>query len=241
MDRYESHLIRREPIAEETMAFYFSRPPGYEYQPGQSFQMTLIDPLPRDDSRGCTREFTIASAPHEDELMIAMRLRDSAFKERLKDAPPGTTVAISEADGDLILHRDVSRPAVLIAGGIGITPFLSIARHAARESLQHRICLFYSNWRPELAAFLAELEDLQQANPQFQVVATITEPETSAQPWSGETGVIRPELLQRYLPDLTGPVYYLAGPPAMTLAMLDMLEDLGIDGDAIKSAEFLGY
>lgn len=130
---------------------------------------------------------------------------------------------------------------MLVAGGIGITPFLSILRHVVHESLQHPIYLFYSNWRPELAAFLPELEDLQRSNPQYRLVATMTEPDTSTQPWSGETGAIRPELLQRHLPDLTSPIYYLAGPPAMALAMLDMLQDLGVDDAAIKSAEFSGY
>lgn len=240
MDVYDAHLVRRELIAEGTMAFHFTRPTGYEYQPGQSFQMSLIDP-PNTDSRGSTREFTIASAPHEAELMVAMRLRDSAFKGFLKDAPPGTAVRISEADGDLVLHRDATRPAVLVAGGIGITPFLSIVRHAVRESLRHPLYLFYSNWRPELAAFLLELQELQHANPQYRLIATMTEPEASAQPWSGETGEIGPELLRRHLDDLTSATYYLAGPPAMTLAMLDMLQDLGIDDDAVKSAEFFGY
>ncbi|HEX7323259.1 MAG TPA: FAD-dependent oxidoreductase [Mycobacterium sp.] len=241
MDLFESHLVRRELIAEGTMAFYFAKPDDYRFQPGQSLQMTLVDPPPEGDSRGVTREFTIASAPHEAELMVAMRLRNSAFKDMLKDAPPGTAVRISEADGDLVLHRDVSRPAVFIAGGIGITPFLSITRHAARESLEHPIYLFYSNWRPDLAAFLPELEAMRQENPQYRLIATMTEPDSSAQPWTGETGVIRPELLRQHLPDLESPVYYLAGPPAMTMAMLDMLEDLGIDDDAVKSAEFFGY
>lgn len=240
MEIYQAQLIRRERVAEETMAFYFSRPSDYEYQPGQSLHMTLIDP-PKNDSRGCTREFTIASAPHETELMVAMRLRDSAFKEILTEAPLGTTVEISEADGDLVLHRDLSRPAVLVAGGIGITPFLSIVRHAVRESLQRPIYLFYSNWRPDLAAFLPELERWQQSNPLYRLIATMTEPEIAAELWSGERGLIGPELLQRHLTDLTVPVYYLAGPPAMALAMLEMLQDLGVDDDAIKSAEFYGY
>ena len=238
MDYYDSHLIRRELIAEGTMAFYFAKPDGYEFQPGQSFQLSLLDPPP---DGGATREFTIASAPHEPELMIAMRLRDSGFKELLKDAPPLTAVRISEADGDLVLHRDSARPAVLVAGGIGITPFLSIARHAAHASLQHPIHLFYSNWRPEVAAFLPELEAIAAANPNLTLITTMTEPEESAQPWSGQTGVIDPDLLRRHLDDLSRPVYYLAGPPSMTLAMLDMLLDLGVDDDAIKSAEFLGY
>ncbi|MEB3070047.1 ferredoxin--NADP reductase [[Mycobacterium] vasticus] len=239
MDVYKSQLLRRELIAEGTMAFYFAKPDGYEYLPGQSCQLTLIDPPPKDDSKGATREFTIASAPHEAELMIAMRLRDSAFKDLLKDAPPGTTVSISEADGDLILHRDVGRPAVLIAGGIGVTPFLSIVRHAERHALAHPLYLFYSNWRPELAAFLPELEALQQANPHFRLITTMTEPDR--QSWSGQIGVIDAELLRRHLPDLTSPVYYVAGPPPMALAMLDLLEDLGVDDADIKSAEFYGY
>ncbi|MGB3892981.1 MAG: FAD-dependent oxidoreductase [Mycolicibacter sinensis] len=240
MDLYETHLTRRELIAEDTMAFHFARPAGYAYQAGQSLQLTLIDP-PKSDGKGPTREFTIASAPHEPELMVAMRLRDSAFKQVLRDAPIGTAVQISEADGDVILHRDAARPAVLIAGGIGITPFLSIARHAAREALQHPLYLFYSNWRPELAPFLPELHELQRSNPQYRLIATMTDPDTSAQPWSGQTGVIDAELLKQHLPDLTSPVYYVAGPPPMALAMLDLLQDLGVDDDAIKSAEFYGY
>lgn len=240
MDLYETHLTRRELVAEDTMAFHFGRPDGYAYQAGQSLQLTLIDP-PRTDDKGPTREFTIASAPHEPELMVAMRLRDSAFKQVLRDAPIGTPVQISEADGDVILHRDAARPAVLIAGGIGITPFLSIARHAAREALQHPLYLFYSNWRPELAAFLPELHELQRSNPQYRLIATMTDPDASAQRWSGQTGVIDVELLKQHLPDLTSPLYYVAGPPPMALAMLDLLQDLGVDDDAIKSAEFYGY
>ena len=240
MDVYEVRLVRREVVAEGTMAFYFSKPPGYPHRAGQSVQVALIDP-PQTDDAGDTREFTIASAPHEAELMIAMRMRDTAFKRVLKEAPVGTPVRISEPDGEVVLHEDTSRPAVFLAGGIGITPFLSIVRHAVHESLQHPIYLFYSNWKPDVTAFLPELQGMQQSNPNYHLIATMTEAEKSTQPWSGERGLIRPELLERHLTDLTQPIYYLAGPPTMTLAMLEMLEDLGIDDEAIKSAEFGGY
>ncbi len=65
--------------------------------------------------------------------------------------------------------------------------------------------------------------------------------EKSAQAWSGERGAITRELLERHLIDPTEPIYYLAGPPAMTIAMLDMLSDLGVADDAIQSEEFYGY
>ncbi|TAN12572.1 MAG: FAD-dependent oxidoreductase [Burkholderiaceae bacterium] len=239
-DGHEVHLLRRETVAAGTVAFHFTRPPGYAYRAGQSALLTLVDP-PETDAEGDTREFTIASAPHEAELMFAMRSRNTAFKRVLEAAAPGTTLRLGEADGDLVLHEDGARPAVFIAGGIGITPFLAMARQAAHDALPHALYLFYANHTPAEAAFLPELRALQRANPRLRLIATVTEPERSAAPWPGERGPIGPELLQRHIAALSEPVYYLAGPPAMTLAMLDMLEDLGVDPGAIQSDEFDGY
>jgi len=240
MPVHEARLARRETVAEGTMAFYFSRPPAFRHRAGQSLLMTLVDP-PQTDSEGDSRTFTIASAPDEPELMIATRMRDTAFKRVLKAAPAGTAVRIDGPNGEMVLHDDPARPAVFLAGGIGITPFLSIARDAANRVLPLRLYLFYSNRRPEDAAFLAELQDMGQSNGNFRLIATMTEPQKSAQPWTGERGFIGRELLERHLPGLAGPIYYLAGPPAMTMAMQQMLEGIGVGGDAMRSEEFYGY
>lgn len=232
--------MRRVTVAEGTMSFHFSRPPGFQFRAGQSLAMTLVEP-PETDGKGSTRTFTIASAPHEGELMIATRMRDSAFKRFLKAAPPGTPVRIDGPNGEMVLHDDSRRPAVFLAGGIGITPFLSMARHASRARLPHRIQLFYSNRRPEDAAFLSELQDMQQLNPNYRLIAAMAEPEKSAQPWSGETGFIRRDMLERHLADTASPVYYFAGPPAMAMAMQEMLQGMGIGEDAMRYEEFYGY
>jgi ferredoxin-NADP reductase len=237
---HEVRLTRRVTVAEGTMAFHFSRPPGFQFQAGQSLALSLVDP-PEMDGKGATRTFTIASAPHEPELMIATRMRDSTFKRVLKAAPAGTPVRIDGPGGEMVLHDDPARPAVFLAGGIGITPFLSMARHANRERLPHPIYLFYSNRRPEDAAFLGELQDMEQTNPNYHLIATMVEVEKSARPWSGETGFIRPEMLERHLPDTATPVYYFAGPPAMTAAMQEMLQGIGIGEDAMRYEEFYGY
>lgn len=237
---YQAKLLRRENVAEGTMAFYFAKPAGFGHQAGQSMLVTLVDP-PETDGEGNARTFTIASAPHEPELMFATRMRDTAFKRVLRNAPPGTKVTLDGPNGELVLHADATRPAAFLAGGIGITPFLAMARHAAREKLAHRIFLFYSNRRPEDAAFLSELRALESANPNFRLIATMAEPEKSARPWSGETGFIRREMLERYLPDLIAPIYYFAGPPAMTAAMHRMLEDLGLGEESMRYEEFYGY
>jgi len=240
MATYESRLARRELVAEGTTAFYFDKPRGFRHLAGQSLTMTLINP-PQTDGEGDRRTFTIASAPHESGLMIATRMRDTAFKRVLKSAPIGTAVKLDGPDGAMVLHDAETRPAVFLAGGIGVTPFLSIARHAAHRGLPHRLYLFYSNRRPEDAAFLEELRNMERSNPNFRLIAAMAEPDKSSQPWTGETGFIRRDMLERHLPDLDGPIYYFAGPPAMTMAMQAMLEDVGVSGDAMRSEEFYGY
>jgi len=235
-----TRLERRETVAEGTMAFHFTRPSGFQFRAGQSLTMSLIDP-PEMDGKGATRTFTIASAPHETELMIATRMRDSAFKRYLKAAPAGTPLRMDGPNGEMVLHDDPARPAVFLAGGIGITPFLSMARHASREQLPNRIYLFYSNRRPEDAAFLAELQEMERRNPNYHLIATMAEAEKSTQAWSGETGFIRRDMLERHLPDTASPNYYFAGPPAMTMAMQEMLQGVGIGEDAMRYEEFYGY
>src|ERR671934_3166650 len=98
-------LRRRETVAEGTVAFYFEKPPGFSHEAGQNAMFTLIDPR-EEDAAGPTRTFTIASAPHEPELMIATRMRDSGFKRTLAAAPLGTQVEFDGPAGVMVLHED---------------------------------------------------------------------------------------------------------------------------------------
>lgn len=236
----ESRLMRRERVAEATMAFYFSKPSGFRHEAGQSVVMTLVDP-PETDGEGDSRAFTIASAPHEPELMIATRMRDTAFKRVLGAAPIGAAVRLDGPHGAMVLHDELDRPAVFLAGGIGITPFLSMVRHVVRQRMAHRIRLFYANRRPEDAAFLSELQEMEVLAPGYRLIAVMSEPEGSALRWSGETGHIGRELLARHLTDLKSPIYYFAGPPAMTAAMRAMLQEIGVGEQAMRYEEFYGY
>jgi ferredoxin-NADP reductase len=237
---HQVRLLRNERVAEGTMSFHFSRPDGFTHTAGQSMTMTLTDP-PETDSEGNARTFTIASAPYEPELMIATRMRDTAFKRVLKSLAPGATVSIDGPDGEMVLHDDATRPAVFLAGGIGITPFLSMTREAAHRHLPHQLVLFYSNRRPEDAAFLDELQRLQTDNPNYRLVATMSEMSKSSQTWSGETGFIAAGMLKRHLSDVKMPIYYMAGPPPMVEAMHEMLDDIGVSESDVRYEEFFGY
>jgi ferredoxin-NADP reductase len=233
-------LLQHLRVAERTLALQFEKPAGFEFIPGQAMDVTLLQPR-ETDAEGDTRYFSIASAPHEDFLMVATRLRDSAFKRQLPDLRLGTEVRISEPSGSLRLHNKPERAAVFLAGGIGITPVRSILLRAAHDKLPHRLYLFYANRRPEDAAFLDELTGLQKKNPNFTLVATMTGMEKSTRAWSGETGRIGPALLAKHLGGAKSAVYYVIGPPGMVKGARAMLNQTGIDDDDIRAEDFGGY
>ena len=240
MPTYNVKLSQRQEVAERTLSFSFDKPAGFVFKAGQFLELTLIDP-PETDPEGNGRAFSIASAPSESHLMVATRMRDTAAKRVLGGLPLGAEVRIEGPFGDLTLHNNSARPAVLMAGGIGITPFRSMLVRAARERLPHRLFLVYSNRRPEDAAFLGELQALEREYPNYTLVGTMTGMDRSALPWAGETGKITKEMLTRHIGQLTGPIYYLAGPPAMVAAMHQVLNSAGVDDDDIRSEEFSGY
>lgn len=105
----------------------------------------------------------------------------------------------------------IARAAVILAGGIGITPFRSMVFHAAEEKLPHRIFLFYANQRPEDAAFLEELQALEKRNQNYRFIPTMTGMEKSHRAWNGETGSLNKQMLSRHSNDAQSPIYYIAG------------------------------
>ena len=235
-----SKLVSRHEVAERTTAFRFEKPLSWTFKAGQFLEMILLDPS-ETDAEGNARTFSIASAPHEDTLMVATRMRDTAFKRVLQKMPLGSAVKLEGPSGDLTLHNDVKRTAVFLAGGIGITPFRSIVFRAAKEKLPHRIFLFYSNRRPEDAPFLDELQALENENPNYRLIASMTEMAKSHRPWHGESGQIRQVVLSKYLKDAVSPIYYIAGPPEMVKGLHTMINEAGVDDDNIRAEEFAGY
>ena len=233
-------VTKREEIAEGTMAFHFAKPAAFQFQAGQSMDLTLLNPS-ETDAEGNSRAFSIASAPFDNDLMIATRMRDTAFKRVLRKASPGLQVKINGPGGSFVLHRESEKPAVFLAGGIGITPFLSIIRQAGHDKSPHHMYLFYSNRRPEDAAFLDLLSEATKRNPNFHLIATMTEMDKSHREWKGETGYINKDMLTKHFASLQGPIYYLAGPPAMIAAMRRMVIEAEVGQGDIHIEKFYGY
>ncbi len=235
MGVHQFSLKDRKDVAEGTMAFWFDTE-GFSFTAGQYAVFTLNNP-PETDEKGNTRTFSIASSPHiKNSIMIATRIRGSAFKNSLKKISIGTKVESIGPIGSFVLHKDNSIPAVFLAGGIGITPFRSIIEWATFTRLKHKIYLFYSNRNQQSAAFLDELSSWSKSNPFFKFIPTMTEQE-----WNGETGRISPEMIKKHVQEIDESIFYLAGPGLMVSAMRKILEELAISEDRIRSEEFAGY
>ena len=152
---YESTLLGRTEVAEGTMAFQFDKPKDFVFRAGQYVDLTLSGSQPQfGPSNELTHTFSIASSPFDEELVVTTRMRSSAFKEVLSSLPIGSGAKIVGPMGSFCLHNNTARPAVFLAGGIGVAPFLSMLSYASEEKLRHPIVLFYANRYLADAAFI---------------------------------------------------------------------------------------
>ncbi|MDV7146038.1 FAD-dependent oxidoreductase, partial [Tropicimonas sp. TH_r6] len=205
---------------------------------GQAVRVTLANPS-ETDSKGASRILSIASAPRDANLTLITRMRDSSFKRGLAALDAGAELTVSGPIGHFALHEDTSRPAVFLAGGIGITPFLSMIRNEAHKGFERKITLVYANSRPDDAACLGELQHLADIHPNFELVATMTAPKGSH--WKGEIGRIDGSMLQRHVQDPNEPIYYCVGPANMVASTQDILSRLGITPQDVRVEQFAGY
>jgi ferredoxin-NADP reductase len=208
-----------------------------DFQPGQYFWVTLLDP-PYEDEKGPRRHITVVTSPTERGVLgLATRLRDSAFKRSLAELPEGTEVEVEQPKGSFVLPQETDKHYVFLAGGIGITVFRSMLRYIADEGLPHRVTLVHSNRDRESTAFYDELRELEAANANLEIVFTMTEDSG----WEGETRRIDAEMLRDHLGDLDAYTYFIAGPPGMVEGVSGALQEAGIPEDQTRSQGFSGY
>lgn len=236
---HDTRLIKRKFIAESTMVVSLEKPANYEFQPGQFCFLNLQD-IGIQDERGLRRHLSIASSPLEKELLFATKLSNSAFKRTLQEMPLGVSITIEPPLGSFTIPKDTATPVILLAGGIGITPFRSMVRYVAEAQTNHSIMLFYSNRVPEEAAFLDELQSLADMHKNISVISTMTRVESSIT-WSGLTGRVNSSMIKDGFKEWKHATYFIAGPPKMSAAMKEILQGMDIQSDRIHVEIFTGY
>jgi ferredoxin-NADP reductase len=232
---FTSKIINKRDVAKDTMSFYFQKPDEFVFKAGQYMKLTLIDPAETDDE-GNNRLFSIATSPHEKDLMITTRMRDTAFKRVLKHMNIGDEIKVQGPMGVFTL-QDANIPAVFLVGGIGITPFRSMILDIAKKEKPQRIILFYSNHNMQETVFFDELQGIANTNPYFTFVPIMTRDES----WEGEKEHINKSMLEKYIDNLDNAIYYSAGPQQMVETMRKILKEAEVPDEKVIYENFTGY
>jgi ferredoxin-NADP reductase len=237
---YQSRITDRKIIARELMVLNFEKPDGFDYSAGQ-FSFLVLPDIGLHDRPGLRRPLSFASSPSESELIITVRISESAFKTTLRELPVGSTVEFEKPVGVFVLPANAATPVVFLAGGIGVAPFRSMLRYSADIGTDHKATLFYSSREPEEALFLSELKEIAFTRPKIAVVATVTQADSVGENWMGLSGRISREMIETNCGEWADSLYYLSGPPLMVDGMQAMLDQMGIRRDRVKREVWTRY
>jgi len=233
---YVGEVVESRPLTPTTHHIAVERHPDFHYEPVQYTFLSLR--TDEHDSFDDYRPMSLASSPTREHLGYGVRLSDTAWKRAFQALEPGDEVMVEGAVGHFIL--DEERPAVLIAGGIGITPLKGMAEYAADRKLSIDVRLVYTNRDRYEIAYRDELDELAQANARMRIVHTLTR-EPGDSEWKGRRGRIDAALLSQMARDLERPRYYVCGTAGMVTDMVHVLLQLGVAADDVLYEEFWGY
>jgi ferredoxin-NADP reductase len=235
----KAKISRKEEIAKGTLLVTFDLLGSkIDFKAGQYFFITIPKLLYSDD-KGNIRHFSIVNSPNENNVItMATRIREeSGFKKTLRDLPIGSLVEIGSVQGDFTLSKIKTNNLVLIAGGIGITPFMGMLKYVQEESLPYDITLIYSNRDKQSSAFLDELNELKNKNPNLKIVLIMTQDPS----WTGESKRVDVQFIADKLPDFKNKTFYISGPPIFNQAISEVLKKLKIERRNILVENFIGY
>ncbi len=176
--------------------------------------------------------FTIASSPAEDELRFVIKIQ-GRFTKALKNLKAGEEVIVDGPFG-IFTVNDQAKDLVLIAGGVGIAPFLSMLRNGLIEKTNRNIVLLYGAKTEAELIYRTELESLK--NSRFKKVFVISD-QTAASA-ECENGYINQEIIKKYISNLNNSLFYVCGPELMKTSLKEILADLKVSRKNIISEDF---
>ena len=222
-----AYIVRTVPteIAKNTFEIRLGKPEGMRYKPGSA--MKWYELLP-DGTYARHRTLSVVSSPHEDHIDFAYRGGQSDFKSRyLPSLKVGDTVYLRNPQ-DEMRYVPGDEPFLMIAGGIGITPMMSLLRYAAFINAKRPITLLYANPSRESEAYGAELDEYATVHP-----LSIT------RLYSDEGRKIHEQDIAPYVP--LQPQVYIAGPEGMTRMLRSIVLASGIRESHVQVTDFSGY
>jgi len=234
--------LRVVRIVKETpgvRTFRLASPDGnrlpFDYLAGQYLILTL-----QIAGKKVIRTYTIASSPARPafcELTIKREENGLASCHLHDTLREGDLLQVSAPAGRFTFDGSQAAGIVLIAGGVGITPLMSILRCLTDQNWKGDIYFLYCAKTPQDIIFRQELDDLQRRFPNLHLLVTLTR--ADGLEWAGRKGRITGELLTQAIPNLAARPVFICGPASMMEPTMQLLRQLGVPGDQIKSEAFV--
>lgn len=235
--RVRLQLKEVQKISDRVYNYVFQPDRAFSFLPGQYMEWTLAG-VPY-DSRGNRRTFTIASSPTEPTVQLGLKFYEpaSAYKAVFEQLRPGSIVYASQLAGNFTLDGHESEKLVFIAGGIGITPFRSMAQYILDKKKTVDITLIYVVSDPRELAYMDVFTSAAAYG--LRTLPIVTRPTNI--PGDFTVAKVDGTLLQKAVPDFTERTFYISGPDTMVNGVKDILHELGVSTTRIKTDHFSGY
>ena len=214
--------------------FYFKSEQPVSFTAGQFVEVTI--PHDKADSRGPKRWFTLSSSPTDDKISITTKFtaeNGSTFKQALRSLQPGDSVTISDPMGDFVLPKLVQTPLIFVAGGIGVTPFLSIFQWLKATNEERPIKFLQAVSNEDEIGF----QDVFEAAKQH---ATIVVSQPSAA-WGGERGRLSAEMILGLEQPTDDTLVYISGPETLVETLTHDLLKSGLKKHQVVGDYFPNY
>jgi ferredoxin-NADP reductase len=227
--------------AQDVKTFRFTPPEGgplpFSYLPGQFLSLT-VRPEGK-DGKPVRRSYTIASSPSQRDYVeiTVKRVEQGVMSGYLHDkVKEGDRLEVSAPFGTFTFTGKEADSIVLIGGGVGITPLMTVIRYLTDHGWPGDIFLLYVCRTTRDFIFREELEYLQRRHASLHVVATMTR--AAGTEWMGPTGRLTKELIAQAVPNIASRRVHLCGPPPMMEATQGILAELGVPKEQVKTESF---
>ena len=195
---------------------------GLKWLAGQ-YQAYFL-PQAGDDKKDNLHYFTISSAPSENRINLSTRMTGSKFKTALNNLKIGDSIETSNLGGNFVWEDDREGPIVLVAAGIGVTPYRSMLIERLKNNRKIDAKLIYFNRNDEIA-FLDSFKKIAETHPEFKLMPIV-----------GER--VSAESILKLAPEAKEGIVYISGPESMVEKIGNELKEMNI---LVKLDWFPGY
>ncbi|MDH4330340.1 MAG: PAS domain-containing protein [Candidatus Moranbacteria bacterium] len=222
----EAKIVERNNICDDTTEIVFDlKDKDFRFKYGQYVEV-IISEIKEDIN---TYEFSIASAPNKDgKIAIVFRNSESIFKKKLLSLPLNSSVSVrGPLGGKFIFSDEKNDSIVMIAGGVGIAPFMGMIRSLVSSDIGKKVRLIYSNVNDRRAPYLNELRDLDSRSDKFLLIEN--------------TGLLTEDFVRVSVDNPLGSIWYICGPPQMVLNIRDLIiNKIGVSENMVRVEGYTG-